>query len=64
MFTYVVFKKLKRGGELMRTLMSLFTILVIVFVQGCGFSKLKQDLKKLETVSTISGTIICESPRT
>jgi len=47
----------------MRTLMSLFTILVIVVVQGCGFSKLKQDLKELETVSTISGTIICESPR-
>ncbi len=47
----------------MRTLMSLFTILVMVFCQGCGFSKLKQDLKQLETVSTISGTIICESPR-
>jgi len=47
----------------MRTLMSLFTILVIVFGQGCGFSRLKQDLKELETVSTISGTIISESPR-
>jgi pimeloyl-ACP methyl ester carboxylesterase len=47
----------------MRTLMSLFTILVMVFSQGCGFSKLKQDLKEWETVSTISGTIISESPR-
>ncbi|MBW1822430.1 MAG: hypothetical protein JRI92_11860, partial [Deltaproteobacteria bacterium] len=47
----------------MKTLTSLFTILVIIFVQGCGFSKLKQDLKKWETVSTISGTIISESPR-
>jgi len=47
----------------MRTLMSLLTILVIVVVQGCGFLKLKQDLKELETVSTISGTIISESPK-
>jgi len=63
MFTYVVIKKLKRGRELIRTLMSLFTILVLVFGQGCGFSRLKQDLKELETVSTISGTIISESPK-
>ncbi len=47
----------------MRTLMSLFTILVIVVFQGCGFLRLKQDLKELETVSTISGTIISESPK-
>jgi len=47
----------------MRTLMSLFAILLMVFVQGCGFSKLKQDLKEWETVSKISGTIISESPR-
>jgi len=47
----------------MRTLMSLFTILVIVVVQGCGFSRLKQDLKQWETVSKISGTIISESSK-
>jgi len=47
----------------MRTLMSLFAILVIVVVQGCGFLRLKQDLKEWETVSKISGTIISESPK-
>ncbi|MBW2564356.1 MAG: hypothetical protein JRE29_10070, partial [Deltaproteobacteria bacterium] len=47
----------------MKTLMSLFAILVMVFSQGCGFLRLKQDLKEWETVSTISGTIISESPR-
>ncbi len=31
--------------------------------QGCAFHKLKKDLKNLETVSKISGTIISESPR-
>lgn len=46
-----------------RLLISLCTILVMVCSQGCAFHKLKKDLKNLETVSKISGTIISESPR-
>lgn len=46
-----------------RLLISLCTILVMVCGQGCAFHKLKKDLKNLETVSKISGTIISESPR-